>query len=95
MRSFKPRYNGPGGMSSTKNHYIEDEVSGAYITLSPDKSLIITMPMVSEDNDYFCNERLLMHMVTEALELLQGCRADKEIQARKEEERTTTLSAAD
>lgn len=95
--AFDPRYCGPSGTSFPENHYLEDTISGASITLAPEKLLTISMPLVDDGNDHFCNERLLMALTTEAIELLQSeremARIRRHNQADLQSEHTSPLRA--
>lgn len=74
MRNFKPVYCGPMGWSDINNAYVEDKVSGGFFVLNA-TSLLVSMPMQDENTtDYFCNRRLLMSLVAEVVEWIDGLR---------------------
>lgn len=63
---------------------VQDEISSATVCATR-SHLTISMPIVSEDNLYFVNERRLMRLTTEALESLNAHRQQMEIDERKSE----------
>lgn len=78
MYSFNPVSCSPLGWSDISNTYVEDKDSGSFFILSS-TLLTISLPIRDEEMDdgYFCNERLLISLVTEAIDWLSGARGDR------------------